>query len=62
VVGSLLGLLTGYALSKVEDHFIEITLTTVLAYVSYLLAEQVLQVSGVMATIAAGIIIGGGAA
>jgi CPA1 family monovalent cation:H+ antiporter len=58
-VGWLLGLLTGCALGNVEDHFIEITLTTVLAYVSYLLAEQVLQVSGVMATIAAGITIGG---
>jgi monovalent cation:H+ antiporter, CPA1 family len=59
VVGWALGLLTGYALGKVEDHFIEITLTTVLAYASYLFAEQVLHVSGVMATIAAGITIGG---
>ena len=59
VVGGLLGLLTGYALGKVEDHFIEITLTTVLAYVSYLVAEEVLHVSGVMATIAAGLTIGG---
>ena len=58
-VGGLLGLLTGYALGKVEDHFIEITLTTVLAYVSYLVAEEVLHVSGVMATIAAGLSIGG---
>ena len=37
----------------------EITLTTVLAYVSYLVAEEVLHVSGVMATIAAGLTIGG---
>src|SRR5712691_11298363 len=59
VVGWLLGLLTGYVLGKVEDHFIEITLTTVLAYVSYLVAEEVLHVSGVMATIAAGLTIGG---
>jgi len=59
VVGWLLGLLTGYVLGKVEDHFIEITLTTVLAYVSYLVAEEVLKVSGVMATIAAGLTIGG---
>jgi len=59
VVGWLLGLLTGYVLGKVEDHFIEITLTTVLAYVSYLVAEEVLNVSGVMATIAAGLTIGG---
>ena len=36
VVGWFLGLLTGYVLGKVEDHFIEITLTTVLAYVSIL--------------------------
>ena len=57
-VGGLLGLLTGYTLGKVEDHFIEITLTTVLAYVSYLVAEGVLHVSGVMATIAAGLTIG----
>src|SRR5215831_7033050 len=59
VVGWLLGLLTGYTLGKVEDHFIEITLTTVLAYVSYLVAEELLHVSGVMATIAAGLTIGG---
>jgi CPA1 family monovalent cation:H+ antiporter len=59
VVGWLLGLLTGYTLGKVEDHFIEITLTTVLAYVSYLVAEEALHVSGVMATIAAGLTIGG---
>src|SRR5262245_65035645 len=58
-VGGLLGLLTGYTLGKVEDHFIEITLTTVLAYVSYLIAQEVLHVSGVMATIAAGLTIGG---
>jgi CPA1 family monovalent cation:H+ antiporter len=57
-VGWVLGLLTGYALGKVEDHFIEITLTTVLAYASYLLAERVVHVSGVMATIAAGMTIG----
>ena len=54
-----MGLLTGYALGKVDDRFIEITLTTVLAYVSYLVAEEGLHVSGVMATIAAGLTIGG---
>jgi monovalent cation:H+ antiporter, CPA1 family len=58
-VGWVLGLLTGYALGRVQDQFIEITLTTVLAYASYLFAEEVLHVSGVMATIAAGITIGG---
>ncbi len=58
-VGWVLGLLTGYAMGSVEDQFIEITLTTVLAYASYLFAEEVFHVSGVMATIAAGITIGG---
>ena len=58
MVGWFLGLLTGYVLGKVEDHFIEITLTTVLAYVSYLVAEEILHVSGVMAT-PTGLTIGG---
>ena len=59
VVGLGLGLLTGYILGKIDDRFFEITLTTVLAYVSFLLAERVLHVSGVMATIAAGLTLGG---
>ncbi len=60
VVGWLLGLLTGYVLGKVEsDHDIEITLTTILAYVSFILAEEFLHVSGVMATVAAGLTLGG---
>ena len=60
VVGLLLGLLTGYVLGKVEsDHDIEITLTTILAYVSFIFAEEILHVSGVMATVAAGITLGG---
>lgn len=40
-----------------EDHLVELTFTTVAAYGSFLLAEQ-LQFSGVFATIAAGLIIG----
>ena len=59
LAGWLLGLLIGFALGKVEDQFVEITLTTVLAYLSFLLAEGVLHVSGVMAVIAAGLTIGG---
>jgi CPA1 family monovalent cation:H+ antiporter len=57
--GWVLGRITGYALGRVEDRFIEITLTTVLAYLSFIVAEQVLHVSGIMATIAAGLAIGG---
>jgi Na+:H+ antiporter len=59
--GAALGLLMGYAVSKltsqVDDPRIEITLTTILAYSSYLIAEH-LNVSGVIATVAAGLMIG----
>ncbi len=60
LVGWLLALLTGYLLGKVvNDPAIEITLTTVVAYLSFLLAEEVFHVSGVMAVVAAGITLGG---
>lgn len=59
LTGWILGLISGYLLGKVEsDPFIEITLTTVLAYASFLFAEEVLHVSGVMATVAAGLVLG----
>ena len=44
-------------MSRVDDHLIEITLTTVLAFSAYLLAEH-LHVSGVMAVIGAGLMTG----
>jgi CPA1 family monovalent cation:H+ antiporter len=59
--GALLGLMIGYAASKitaqVDEPRIEITLTTIVAYGSYLLAEH-LHVSGVIATVVAGLTIG----
>jgi len=59
--GGLLGLLVGYFASRitawVDEPRIEITLTTIVAYGSYLLAEQ-LHVSGVIATVAAGLTVG----
>ena len=62
--GMLLGwasaVLVGMILGRVDaDAFIEVTLTTVLAYVSFLVAEEALGVSGVMATVVAGMVIGG---
>lgn len=58
-VGWLCALVTGYLLGRVRnDAFIEITLTTALAYLSFLIAEEV-HVSGVMATVAAGVTMGG---
>lgn len=59
LVGWLAGLIIGFILGKVEgDPFIEISLTTILAYFSFLIAEEYFHVSGVMATVAAGITMG----
>lgn len=59
LLGWVLGLLTGMVIGKVaSDPFIEITLTVVLAYFSFLLAEEVFHVSGVMAVMAAGLTVG----
>jgi CPA1 family monovalent cation:H+ antiporter len=59
--GIALGALLGYAASRItsafEDHLLEITLTMVTAYGSYLLAEQI-HVSPVIAVVAAGIVVG----
>jgi CPA1 family monovalent cation:H+ antiporter len=62
VIGAAaLGLAMGYLFTKVTQRLdeprIEITLTTILAYSSYLVA-QYLHLSGVIATVAAGIVIG----
>ena len=60
LVGWAMAVATGYALGKVEsDPLIEISLTTILAYFSFLIAEHTLHVSGVMATVAAALTIGG---
>jgi len=59
LVGSLLALIVGYSLGSIEsDANIEITLTTILAYFSFIIAEHVFHVSGIMAVVAAGLIIG----
>jgi len=60
LVGAAAGWVVGLLIGRVnDDPFIEISLTTVLAYVSFLLAEEVFHVSGVMATVAAGLTLGG---
>ena len=53
VVGAVAILLAG----RTEDHLVEITFTTVAAYGSFMLAEH-LQVSGVLATLTAGLFLG----
>ena len=59
--GALVGLVLGYLMhrlySRIDDHLIEVGLSVVLAYGSYLVAER-LEVSGVIAVVVAGLIIG----
>lgn len=62
IVGSVLcgALVAGAALvlaGRTEDHLVEITLTTVAAYGSFLLAEH-FQLSGVLAALTAGLMMG----
>ncbi|MFC7154529.1 Na+/H+ antiporter [Halomarina halobia] len=60
--GLLVGLLTGYAVYSVmvnlDERMTETVLTLILAYGSFLLAEHYLHVSGVIATVVAGLFIG----
>jgi CPA1 family monovalent cation:H+ antiporter len=58
-VGGLMGYVFSRAIEMVEnDALIEITLTTLLAHSTFILAEHYLHVSGVMATVAAGLTLG----
>jgi len=56
-IGVALGWVVSRLIAQIDDYFIEITLTTVLAFGAYLVAEQV-HVSGVLAVVAAGIVSG----
>ncbi len=57
-VGLALGLVASWLIARVDDHLIETTLTTVLAYGAYLVAEEFFHVSGVLAVVMAGMIAG----
>jgi len=57
VVGLVLGWVISELIARIDDYLIETTLTTVLAFGAYLLAEA-LQVSGVLAVVAAGLVNG----
>ena len=59
-VGAVLAFTFAQILSFVRnDELVEITLTTIGAYMSFIVAEHYLGVSGVMATATAGMILGG---
>ena len=57
VVGLILGWLVSQLIARVDNYLIETTLTTVLAFGSYLVAEW-LGFSGVLAVVAAGLVNG----
>ncbi len=60
--GLIVGLVFGWSFAsltiRIDDHLVETTLTTVLAFGSFLVAEDLLHVSGVLAVVAAGIVSG----
>lgn len=57
LIGITLGLTVSQVIGRIQDPMVETTLTTVLAFGSYLVAEY-FHVSGVLAVVAAGIING----
>ncbi|MEM1282487.1 MAG: cation:proton antiporter [Chlamydiota bacterium] len=60
LVGAIVALLFGYILGKVEGNpDIELTLTTIIAYASFMIAQVGLHCSGVMATATAGLVMSG---
>jgi CPA1 family monovalent cation:H+ antiporter len=58
LVGYILGTLISQAITRIDDYLIETTLTTILAFGSYLVAEEIFHVSGVLAVVAAGLVNG----
>ena len=57
IIGFVLGWMVSRLIGQIDDYLVETTLTTVLAFGSYLLAEQ-LHFSGVLAVVAAGLVNG----
>ena len=57
LVGYFIGLITDEIIKRTDDPMVVITLTTVAAYFSFIFADK-LGVSGVMSTVAAGLVIG----
>ncbi len=59
LVGVLLGVIFSWVIGKIWNNpLVEITLTVVLAYSSFIIAEHFMHVSGVIATVVAGLTLG----
>ncbi len=57
IIGMLLGWLASQIIKNIDDPLIETTLTTVLAFGTYLIAEH-MDVSGILAVVSAGLVSG----
>jgi CPA1 family monovalent cation:H+ antiporter len=57
VIGAVAGLAASWAIATVDDHLIELTISVVLAYGTYLVADELHQ-SGIIATVIAGVFLG----
>jgi CPA1 family monovalent cation:H+ antiporter len=56
-LGAAIGFIATRVLSRIDEHLIELTISVVAAYGSYLLAERIDQ-SGILATVACGLVFG----
>ena len=57
VIGGVAGLVASRVIVRVDDHLIELTISVVLAYGTYLVADE-LHLSGIIATVVAGAMFG----
>jgi len=57
LLGTVVGGLAATFMRAIDDHLVEITVTTVVAYGSFLMAEE-LHCSGVLSTVVAGVVMG----
>ncbi|MDF1536529.1 MAG: Na+/H+ antiporter [bacterium] len=58
IVGLVLGYLAFLFLKRLDDHVLEVLITVLLAFGAFLVAEHTFHVSGVMAVVAAGVLVG----
>jgi CPA1 family monovalent cation:H+ antiporter len=56
-IGVVAGLMASFVISRVDDHLIELTISLLLAYGTYLIADR-FEESGVIATVVAGVTLG----
>jgi len=58
IIGLSLGFIISKIINRIDDYLIETALTTILAFGSFLIAEEMFHVSGVLAVVGAGLVAG----